>query len=647
MELLEIRNNLVKLSYAASETPILGHFITLNSDEKSYVAQFVNLKSDMNGSFAIAKLLFTFTNDGIVDAYDGSVPSLSYKVNMLATSELLNLLPVQTALKMGSLSSLGEELFLDVSIFEHNFSVFTQHSFERATVVSNFVRQLFQLKQKSVVVDIDGSFGSFPKIRLGDDYKLPLNEKMLDFIFEHELSGVDDATRAVVQDIFYAVVQYIKTLDEGFLPIGKFIDVVAQQYKVLQMPELALLKNKLLKYRDANVFADTKEEVDALKAKLQERNAVIVDLKDLNGDLQKAIISYLHRILDTVEDYVCFFVPLEDDNSDKALIKSLINHKHVLSVILASHSYKYADEVKENSENVMFFAPQTVQHDFAAYNTFLNKLNSGECVVYGKLTLGVPFIVDVEDMELDLTCEDVLGEKSKFVPATPLEPLDESNPDITQKEEIEVVSEDEIADTIDQEPETVKKDTIKIISKGDTDSYDLNNITESSIVEADDEEEQVVQEEILPLEDFEQESVEDFDDKPIEGFDDEAEFENTGADMDSDDELDFMNLSQNDELSSLEPDGELDMSNQFVDIDEQIEEDEQMVPVYPIEEDDYEEAADEDSEYAKGDVVVHPRYGNGVVEKIIRYGNKTLCSIDFENVGRRLLDPAISEFSRA
>ena len=37
------------------------------------------------------------------------------------------------------------------------------------------------------------------------------------------------------------------------------------------MPELALLKNKLLKYRDANVFANTKEEVLALKEKLNEK----------------------------------------------------------------------------------------------------------------------------------------------------------------------------------------------------------------------------------------------------------------------------------------------------------------------------------------------------------------------------------------
>ena len=50
--------------------------------------------------------------------------------------------------------------------------------------------------------------------------------------------------------------------------------------------------------------------------------------------------------------------------------------------------------------------------------------------------------------------------------------------------------------------------------------------------------------------------------------------------------------------------------------------------------------------FEQGDHVSHPKYGEGIVEKMIRYGNKTLCSINFVNVGRRLLDPAISEISK-
>ena len=48
----------------------------------------------------------------------------------------------------------------------------------------------------------------------------------------------------------------------------------------------------------------------------------------------------------------------------------------------------------------------------------------------------------------------------------------------------------------------------------------------------------------------------------------------------------------------------------------------------------------------QGDAVLHAKYGNGVVEKMIKYGNKTLYAINFENIGRRLLDPTLTEIKR-
>ena len=48
----------------------------------------------------------------------------------------------------------------------------------------------------------------------------------------------------------------------------------------------------------------------------------------------------------------------------------------------------------------------------------------------------------------------------------------------------------------------------------------------------------------------------------------------------------------------------------------------------------------------QGDAVTHAKYGNGVVEKMIKYGNKTLFAINFENIGRRLLDPTLTEIKR-
>ena len=684
MKLLEIKNNLVKLSYADTEIPVLGRFIVLATDEKSYVAQFVNLKSDTVNNFAIAKLLFTFTPDGVVDNYDGSTPAVSSEISFLPAEELLNLLPVETPVKVGNLSQQEDMLSLDISMFERNLTVFVEKDINKTTFISNCIRQLFQMKEKSVVIDTCNLFEDYPKIEFAKDFKLPLNSKMIDFIFEYELAEVDAATKAVIQDIFYAVQQYIKTLDFEFLPIDNFVDVVANQYKEIQMPELALLKNKLLKYRNANVFANTKEEVLALKEKLNEKNCSIINVKNIHESLQNEVISFVHSTLESFEKDIYLFVPLNDENSDKKLLKQMVNNNHVFTTILASSSYKYANELKQHAQNMFLFAPQSLNHDFAAYNTFLNKLNNDECIVYGKLTQGIPFIVDMADLDLDLTRDDVLGDRYQFVPVVEnvqLVKIDDYGNQIpianVQPEEY-----DEEIQAPAVEPEPVADETISQIPEIEQPVIDvveepIQNFTEDlpvaaplNIVEKLQEgfeqpempelkepavlppvnnllAEEEDLDDILPAQDDLQISEEsEMLDFSTEDITEEPLVEDSLSDAAlTEDDLNFIEDNQ-----IAEPDDVFDgmeINEPLIEPSYQEEpfapEQTPVVPVYPADENPVD---DNESGFEQGDSVTHPRYGRGVVEKIIKYGNKTLCSISFENVGRRLLDPSISELTK-
>lgn len=672
MKLLEIKNNLVKLSYAETENPILGRFIILGSNEKSYVAQFVNLKSDTINNYAIAKLLFTFTPDGVVDNYDGSVPNMDSELSFLAAEELLNLLPIETPVKIGNLAQQDEMLSLDISVFERNFTIFVEKDSNKKTFISNCVRQLFQMKEKSVIVDTCNLFEDYPKIVFSKDFKLPLNSKMIDYIFEYELAEVDAPTKAVIQDIFYAVQQYIDTLDFKFLPIDNFVDVVANQYKDIQMPELALLKNKLLKYRDANVFANTKEEVLAFKEKLNEKNCSIIDIKDINEPLQKEVMSFIHQALTEYEKYIYFFAPLTDNNSDKKLLKQFINNNHVFTTILVSSSYKYAQELKQHAQNILLFTPNDINHDFAAYNTFLNKLNSDECIAFGKLTQGIPFIVDMSDLELDLTLEDVLGDKYQFVPISDnmqLVKTDEYGnktpvnlaPELTQDDVVQSTQEEqtleyapmqeEISD-FSQEETVIDEGIPQIEESGIIDEPAIElpqesvednnkNIVEpvSNILddESISEEDQGLTEDDLELDPLpEQDDLQSFDEEDL--TDEPLDEDSTAL---TEDDLNFIDDNQIAQPSSMYEEQEPEITDDYQE-SPYIEEQTPVVPVYPAEQ----EPAEESGDFQQGDSVTHPRYGRGVVEKIIKYGNKTLCSISFENVGRRLLDPTISELKK-
>ena len=648
MKLIEIRNNLIKLAYNEDERPVLGQFIALTGEEKSYVAQYVNLKADNVNNFAVAKLMFSFNSDGVVSEYDGSTPSINSNIVKLPANELLDLLHVQTPLKIGQISGCPNELNIDVSVFEGNFTVFCENDYEKSVFISNCVRQLFRMKEKSVVIDSDNLFEEYPKITLCKDFKLPLNSDFIDFIFEHDLKNVDAATKAVIQDIFYAVQKYIKTLDKEFLPIESFIDVVTAQYKETQMPELALLKNKLLKYNDAGVFANDESEFNSLNDKLKERNCVVINIKDSDGELQKEIITYIHKLLETYDKYVYYFVNLTDDNSDKKLVKRLINHNHVFTTTFASHLYKYASELKSHAQNLMFFAPQTIQNDFAAYNTFLNKLNPSEGVIYGKLTQGIPILISLEDLELDLTKEDVFGDRQRFVPVI------EDN-DVLTNDDIFAINNLQEAPMLHQSNELP---TAEISNTSEKSYESLPNQAPS-------------EEEILP--EVKSEKIENIlaDYEPEEQVSSEQEYESSEIEADENDLsiMDDFNSDENEQQISEEEDfpqydesseqlteedldfientNESSIQNEeviddFPDVDEQ--EAPPMVPVYDPS--DEEEIVDENIGYKAGDKISHPRYGLGTVEKIIKYGNKTLCSIDFENVGRRLLDPSISDFEK-
>ncbi len=333
-------------------------------------------------------------------------------------------------------------------------------------------------------------------------------------------------------------------------------------------------------------------------------------------------------------------MPLTDDNSDKKLLNKLINHNHVFTTILVSNRYKYSAELKGHAQNMMLFAPLSINNDFSSYNTFLSKLNPDECIVEGKLTQGIPFIIDMDNLDVDLTKDDVLGERVQFVPLAEEGRLVRTDEFGTQtfvdEEEPEQVEEQEPVQVIPasavEEPEITVEEPEPIVVEEPV-AVQKPEIIEpvTNIMEADEDESF----ESEPIQEFEESVVSEpeITEEPEEellSFDDDLSFEDESL---TDEDLNFIEETQ----PIIEEDfGEYEESPY---IDEQPP----VVPVYPSEDEGSLESA---GEFSQGDSVTHPRYGRGVIEKIIKYGNKTLCSISFENVGRRLLDPTISELTK-
>ena len=786
MQVLEIKNNLVKIAYDVNDNLALSSFVIIEDTNTPYVAQVVNVKADKLTNFAIVKLLFTFNEEGILKNYNGTIPSLKATVSVLPSKELLDIIPVENKLTIGQLAQQEVSLDIDKTILDNNLLICSDNIENTNVLLQNITKQV---DEKVVIFDTDGFYDSEEKITFGEDFKLPLNYETINFIYENDLEDVDATSRAVIQDIFIEVQEYTKTLPEGYLPFETFINVVDQQYKETQIPQLVLLKNKLIKYKEINAFAETLKDVLNLSIAIDKSNVTVIDISAMSPALQKEIITYSYGVMKGINETIYSFVKVDNSNSSKKLLKMLLARENIFTTIICRHEYKYLPELKSAAQNLILFAPQTLQHDFAIYNTFLNKLNSDEFIVYGAHTQNIPFIVELEELDLDEEGNDdeeaeelqteTLNQDTEIPPA--IEEISEepetatseetSEPEIKEESETEEnvgienekentleevqpfqapeieypsldfeetpTDEIEIEDNIDilEEPHISQEENFQeedflqdensesedeFLEQGVDDSFseeipqmyavdesdeteepieeevympeepsepiEINEeMTESAVVEEPVQEEPASLEkeeeeapiynildedenseedfigaepEVLPLEPEIDYSVEendietDYQEPQTYDNDNEAMIEQAAKDVDKfiyeklpDEDVSLNDLSslQTDELTEddLNLIGDL-ASDNIPNAPEYVEDQPPVVPIYNAEDIEPQEP----QSFEAGDRVSSPKYGEGVVEKMIKYGNKMLCSIEFPNIGRRLLDPAMTEIKK-
>ena len=764
MQVLEIKNNLVKIAYDVNDNLALSSFVIIEDTNTPYVAQVVNVKADKLTNFAIVKLLFTFNEEGILKNYNGTIPSLKSTVSILPSKELLDIIPIENNLIMGELAQQNVTLNVDKTILDNNLLVCSDNVENTNILLKNITKQI---DEKIVIFDTDGLFDAENKITFGKDFKLPLNYDTINFIYENELDDVDATSRAVIQDIFIEVQEYTKNLPEGYLPFETFINVVDQQYKETQIPQLVLLKNKLIKYRDLNAFAETLKDVLSLSIAIDKSKVTIIDISEMAPVLQKEIMSYTYGVMKGINETIYSFVKVDNANSSKRLLKTFLSRDEIYTTIICRHEYKYLPELKSAAQNLILFTPQTLQHDFAAYNTFLNKLNTDEFIIYGAHTQNIPLIVELDELELDTQNDDDETESEKDIeeiPSSNVVPMPAPVQNTAPQENVTVTPEPEIqeeetfkapeveypdlgfdnetpssneAPTVDfpetetlnvteeqpeenftqiELPETFEEPEIEEVQQEepeediqenfdneisqepieeevfmpetDIPQVEINeDLSEQAIIEdsnisetpaeytsqateeqapiyniLDDNEidYQDAEPEVLPLEPEIDYSVEDIDieenyQEPQPYDENEAMIEQAAKDVDKliyeklpneDVTLDDLSDLQSDELTEddLNLIGDL-ASDNGITPEPELEYNEEQPPVVPIYNAEDIEPQEQQS-LEPGDRVSSPKYGEGVVEKMIKYGNKMLCSIEFPNIGRRLLDPAMTEIKK-
>lgn len=647
MQIVEVKNNLVKVSYDTSEeTLILSGFVAIKDTMQSFIGQIIHLEANSKGNFAIVKLFFNFNDEGVITNYDGSIPDTKSLVDTVHPQELLELFSIQSPILLGELAQQKTLLKLDKNIFEKKLLVCSEKAEDNEILTSNFAQQLLAANNKVLVIDLGGNLDfSSEKIVAGKDFKLPLNYETINFIYEKGLDDAKAETRAMIQEIFLEVQNYVKTLPEQFIPFETFKNVVDSQYEELEIVELVLLKNKLLKYYEAGVFAQNNKEFETLNTSLDSENITILDLSKIDENIQREMISYVYCLIKKLgrqldkEFYI--ILNINDSNSDKKLLKQIFMTKNAYSTIICPYSYKYLKELKQISKDLILFAPIQQQNDFASYSTFLNKLNSREFVVYGQATHHLPLIVKLDELskfvghenesqiasQQDLLDEEIKRDVDRIYTAPTVsqsEYTTELVEDLTE-EDLDFIDDfgavarenaeiEDIQTEVEPENTLVLEEVNNSLLELEPENEITNNeeseiLSYSNLIDETSEPAEQIQENIEIVENVEE---------PVEAF------------------SEVLNQQAQEELESAP------MAPPAVDI---LPANMSTTPIVPIYSADIEPQVSS-YEIEQGDIVIHPKYGKGTVEKLINYGSKTLCSINFDNVGRRLLDPTLAEIKK-
>ena len=209
---------------------------------------------------------------------------------------------------------------------------------------------------------------------------------------------------------------------------------------------------------------------------------------------------------------------------------------------------------------------------------------------------------------------------------------------------------------------TVNDDDVDVLPIAEN-NYELEDIVELNPDEAD--ENDIV---IDMEEDTEDELPENIDEQIVKDVD--KVFTTRKDDDISDSDLDFIDELNNDDGNLLEEvsdsdavleelsesdenDGILEEPQEQLELkddsdDEILETKSSSTPIVPVYDADIpQEDLVMSDPIQQGDTVTHAKYGSGVVEKMIKYGNKTLFLINFDNIGRRLLDPTLTEIKKS
>lgn len=419
MKLLEVKNDLAKIIFKPEDHNFLiSDFLVVADRGVSLLSQIIHLESsDDDNMVCFVKFLLNIDENGNILNYNGFTPfKKTSKIFPVASKDILPLITSPNAnINLGVLAG-HQDLPVNIDYNLLRNKLYIQSDSQECT--NNFVKNiLFNTSKYNlpvVVLDFDGTFADFKyqRVTFGKNFKLPLNFEMLDFIYKNDLSELSLREKVTVQDIILDLQSFVKTTKSKFIPFETFYNIIESEYIKNPSDGIILMRNKLIKYAQDEIFAQSQRQFAYINQYLKDNGTLIVDLSGVQDKWHKIALNF---ILKLIWDKCIFITTVNNENSDKDTIQNILNSNIIHPVLISDYKFKLASQVKMVAKNLVLFAPISKTNDFATYNTFLNKLNNDEFIVWGKNTQYLSFIVKLKNID-EPVYEDV---EEVYVPEIP------------------------------------------------------------------------------------------------------------------------------------------------------------------------------------------------------------------------------------
>ncbi|MFA6988846.1 MAG: hypothetical protein WC197_02150 [Candidatus Gastranaerophilaceae bacterium] len=624
MKIIQLSSQEIKISYSpASERIFIGDIFKIADSRIGLLAQVYEMAVQSESpalNIASLKILFSLQQNNWKN-WDGEIPSVEASLEKITRDELLkqfNILNVEKPVNIGYLYQYsGVKFAPDVSMLKNSCVIFADKQEEKQNLISLFASELLNYGQKIVILDFTGEYSDVEttKIKAGVDFKLPLNVKGLDRIYSSKFEGASAESQAIIEDVFIEVREYAKTCEEGFISFSSFKSVVDSTYEQSGITQLVLLKNRLLKYEQSGIFADNEQEIDALKVALKNDNLIVVDLSEILVDWQKDFVDNIISLnieKNHQEFYLVFNITSE--NCDVQLLNKLFVKgfkSGIIPLLTSGYLTAFIESLLNYAKNLFLFNPVIKLPDsFSEIFSYISKLKEQEFIICGEITKYVPIFANFLPSivaELPVEAQKYSQEEEPMFYSQKTEEIFPQE-GMAESSSVPLAYEERAIYNKETPPAMSLQEKVPLGDSDIADEYDedfLDLVEEASENEG----------EYIEFKDEDDDfSFEDEEEAPVSQVNDNERQNEIIKDVD---EL-YIMPKEEVQNSSLR----------------------KKIPVYSA---DY---SDEKTEFVfdieEGDIVRHQKYGTGVVKKIISYGNKKLCSIHFDEVGRRLLDPELA-----